>query len=138
MKKVSFTFLIFVFLLALVSGCSKREVNKEDILTRLESSLETQGFTLNGEGKQSDRALQNVYPYKYILNSYDPRDDYILVYIFNEKNEVKQAIENQHYTITTLTNFENYTNENVLVVYFATSGLLDPYGKKIEAAVKEF
>ncbi|WP_458632667.1 hypothetical protein [Paenibacillus sp. CMAA1364] len=112
-------------------------MSDDDILKKMVVSLETQGISVQQEGKQSSDALEQVYPYKLTIQADPKSEDYILVYLFGGINQLQEAIKNQHYTITSLTKFVNITNANVLVVYFAPSGDLDKYQKKIEDAVNK-
>ncbi|OAB48023.1 hypothetical protein [Paenibacillus antarcticus] len=136
MKRAVLGLLMYTLILMLISGCSEQAVDG-DILKGLEASLETQGISMQQEGRQSSDALEKVYPYKFTIQADPKSEDYILVYLFDGNNQVEQAIKNQHYTITSLTKFANITNANVLVVYFAPSGDLDKYQKKIEDAVNQ-
>ncbi|WP_148298807.1 hypothetical protein [Paenibacillus pini] len=101
----------------------------------MEASLQTQGLSVENEGKQSNDALEQVYPYRYIVKADNKNEDVMLVYVLDGNKKIQQAIENQHYTITTLTKFENFSTSNVLVVHFALSGDLEKYQKQIENAV---
>ncbi len=135
MKKAVLGLLMCTFILMLVSGCSEKAVSEEEILNRLEASLQTQGLSVENEGKQSNDALEQVYPYRYIVKADNKNEDVMLVYVLDGNKKIQQAIENQHYTITTLTKFENFSTSNVLVVHFALSGDLEKYQKQIENAV---
>jgi hypothetical protein len=94
-------------------SCRNENVDKENILNRIETSFKAEGFSLVNKGKQSSDELERVYPYKYTLKLNDQNEDYILIYIYNSKDACSKAIKNQHYTITSLTNFENFNKDNL-------------------------
>ncbi|MBD3920639.1 hypothetical protein H8B09_17880 [Paenibacillus sp. PR3] len=137
MKKAILSLIICTFVLALVIGCTKEEVSEESMLSRIETSLKAQGFTVVSEGRQSSDNLEQVYPYKYKIKQNEMNEDYLLIYIFSSKDLVNKGISNQHYNITTLTKFKNYINKNVLVVHFASEGNLDKYKQKLEEAISK-
>ncbi len=122
----------FIFI---VAGCSNEDIHKENLLKRIETSFIEQGFKLENEGLQSDNELEGAIPYKYWVKLDNEEADYILVYFFSSNEAAKNAIDHQHYTISTLTNFNNYIYDNALIVHFAPMGDLKKYKEQIDKAV---
>lgn len=81
--------------------------------------------------------LADVYPVKYTIKLDDQNEDFILVYVYKSADEARQATTDQHYTITTLTNFRNYINADLLLVHFATDGDLEKYKEQLDEGLKQ-
>ncbi|EFM08593.1 hypothetical protein PaecuDRAFT_4604 [Paenibacillus curdlanolyticus YK9] len=130
--------LLFAFVMIMAACNVGHEADNDRTLDEVVRAMKAEGLTPIDKGEADSDALAQVKPRLFAISA--PNEDAanaesVYVYQFDSNQDLKEAIKQQHYTVTTLTAIKNYEKQNVLVVYFATGGKIEKFGGKIQSAI---